>query len=235
MSTREDILKIDAPVGSSSLRGYAPIENKRIIETILEEIDRQGLEVENEVYRIGAVGNQFNGEFRIKTSLDPDISMNLIFQNSYNKTLTMKIATGFYTFACSNGQVYGDLGTFKRKHVGNAEELSVEEVKRQIGLMEEQFLKSIQFKNRMKEIEITKQTVSELTGRLFLQENLIQSHQLAIIKQEFEAPQFDYGCEDRVWNFYSNITHAYKNLHPSIFIHKSKNLSEFFENEYELC
>lgn len=235
MATREDILKIATPIGGSSLRGYAPVENKRIIETVLEEFDKQGLIVDNEVYRIGAKGNQFNGEFRVKSSLDADISMNLIFQNSYNKTMTMKIAAGFYTFACGNGQVYGDVGRFKRKHVGKAEEVSVEEVKRQIGEMEEQFVQSINFKNRMKEIEITKQTISELTGRMFMQENLIQAHQLAVIKQEFDIPQFDYGCENKVWNFYSNITHAYKHMHPSLFIDKSKKLSEFFENEYELC
>jgi len=235
MATREEIIAIPVPEKSKGARGYTPIENKRIIETIYEEFDKEGLVIHSDTYKIAKKNNQFIGEFRVSNSGDPDISMALVFQNSYDKSLSFKLASGGWTFACFNGMVTGEKGTFKRRHNGDADVISIEEVKKQIGIMQDEFKRNIEFKNRLKEIEITKQTIAELTGRLFLEENLIQSNQLSIIKQEFDSPQFDYGCEDKVWNFYSNITHAYKNLHPMLYIQKQKDLAKFFENEYHLC
>ena len=72
------------------------------------------------------------------------------------------------------------------------------------------------------ELSITKQ--SELLGRLFVEEKILDSQQLSIVKSEIEDPSFNYGVDpDTAWMFYNNVTHALKKTHPRNWMdHQSK-------------
>ena len=60
----------------------------------------------------------------------------------------------------------------------------------------------------MKEIDITKKTCSELLGRMYIEEKMITSTQLDIIKNElYYSKDF---TNDTVWDFYNNITESLK-------------------------
>lgn len=231
---RKEILDIAPPVDGNR---YRVVENIQLIEKIHEQCERSGLQILNEIYRVGNNRKQFTGEFIITSPVlsDPDMKMNLIFQNSYDKTLTLKLASGFQVGVCENGGVWGDHGTFKRKHTGDIRNISNDTIGVQLDNLHSTFEKAIHFKDRMKNIEIDKTVYSMLVGRLMLEEELIRAEQLAVIKKEYKAPQFDYGVENTAWNLYSDITYAYKEAsHPSSYIHNNQKLTEFFSNEWSI-
>lgn len=230
-TTIAELSKVEIPEMTSS---YKPVKHLDIIESIKEQIDKKNILISKEVYKSANSGLQLLGEFRLVSKLDDEIDMSMLFQNSYNKTLSLKLASGYTVFICSNGCVVGSSGRFKKKHVGEIQSLTPIKIIEQLDQVEIDFQKAIEFKNRAKEIEITKKTCAQLLGRLYFEENLISSTQMGIIKGEMELPQFNYGVDNSLWNLYSDITHSQKNIHPSVFLEQATKVSEFFQNEYEL-
>lgn len=229
LTTKEALYEIPVAIQTST---YKPVSHKNVIESILEQIDKKNIKVSSEIYKSSSNGNQLQGEFRFKSGMDSEIDMSMIFQNSYDKSMTLKLVSGFHTWVCSNGQCYGSSGSFKKKHIGEIQTLAPLKIIEQLNAIEQEFNKAIELKNRLKEIEITKRTTSELIGRLFNEEELLTTTQLSILKKELDAPTFDYGVENTSWNLYSNITHSFKELHPRLYIDQNVKLSNFFIEEY---
>ena len=228
-TTIAELSKVELPIQTIS---YKPINHLSVIDSIKEQIDKKNIVISSEIYKSNSNGNQLTGEFRFKSNLDKDIDLSLIFQNSYDKSMSFKLVSGFWTYCCKNGQCYGDLGTFKRRHVGEIQSLTPINIIKQLDSVEQEFDKAIVLKNKLKETEITKRTVAELIGRLYHEQELLQTTQLSILKQEMDTPQFDYGVENTAWNLYSNITHSYKQLHPRLYIEQNSKLSNFFIEEF---
>ena len=82
----------------------------------------------------------------------------------------------------------------------------------------------------MKQIELTKRSSAELVGRMFLEEEIIQSTQMCIIKREMDNPSFDYGAPGSMWELYNHTTLAMKELHPSLWMNQHMKAHSFFVN-----
>jgi hypothetical protein len=82
----------------------------------------------------------------------------------------------------------------------------------------------------MKQIELSKRDKAELLGRLFLEEELISTMQMNIIAKEIEAPTFDYGAPNSVWELYQHTTYAMKETHPRMWISDHIKAHNFFIN-----
>lgn len=229
---KDEVFKIEVPQDTSS---YKAVSHKNLIESILEQADKKNFIVDKEVYRTANNGLQLSGDIRFKSGLDNEVDMSLVVQNSYNKSLSLKISSGAYCIICGNGMVHGSSMNFKKKHVGEIQYLTPLEIVKQLDNMEKEFQKAIDFKEATKRIEITKKTCAELLGRMYIEENIISSTQLSIIKGEMEIPSYDYGVnENSVWSNYNHITHSYKNLHPALTVSKNIQLSDFYIKEFEL-
>ena len=73
---------------------------------------------------------------------------------------------------------------------------------------------------------------SELLGRLFVEEKLIDSQQIGIVKSEIEKPSFNYGVDpDTAWMFYNNVTHAFKQTHPRNWMNYQSKFHKFMMGE----
>ena len=83
----------------------------------------------------------------------------------------------------------------------------------------------------MKQIEVTKRTAAELVGRLFLEQDIIQSTQVSVIKREMANPSFDYGAPGSMWELYNHTTLALKEVHPSLWMQSHMKAHSFFVNE----
>ena len=82
----------------------------------------------------------------------------------------------------------------------------------------------------MKNREVTKRTSAELIGRMIIEENIIESTQLNIIRGQMDNPAFDYGAPGSLWELYQHTTFAMKEVHPSLWMRNHINAHTFFVN-----
>jgi len=85
-------------------------------------------------------------------------------------------------------------------------------------------------RENMKAIELTKRTTAELVGRMIIEENIIESTQLNIIRGQIENPSFNYGAPNSLWELYQHTTYAMKEVHPSLWMRNHINAHTFFVN-----
>ena len=150
------------------------------------------------------------------------------WQNSYNKQLTLKFALGTRIMICQNGCVSGDYGAFKKKHVGEIQSFTPNAISEYIKAAGESF-RTIQFqRDQMKQVEVTKRTKAELIGRMMLEEQFITSTQLNIISRELTSPTHDYGAPDSLWELYNYTTFAMKETHPANWMSSHIKAHSFF-------
>lgn len=211
-------------------RTYKPISHQQLIDLTLESIYQAGFELDNEVYAAARDGKVGNGRYSIKNVADSEMQLQIGWQNSYDKSMSLKFAIGTRIMICSNGCVSGDFGAFKKKHVGTVQQFTPSAITEYIKRAGDVFQQIQRDRDGMKQIEVTKRTSAELIGRLFLEEDVITSTQLNIIKREMDNPSFDYGAPGSMWELYNHTTLSLKESHPSLWMDSHMNAHSFFVN-----
>lgn len=231
VTTKEILMSTPIPQKTQS---YSPIPHASVINMTMEQIDKSGLKVTEERYISAADGRKAMGFYRMSGIEDSEMGIQLIWHNSYDKSMSLKWAIGGKVFVCKNGMVSGDIGSFKRKHTGEALLDYEDAVRTYVGQAGDMFQKLVLDKERMKEIEITKRTSAELLGRMFLEEGIIQATQLNIIKRELDNPSFNYNSEGTLWQLYNHCTVALKEAHPQFHITQHMDLHNFVKAEFAI-
>ena len=224
-TTKELIMNTPVPVQT---RTYKPVSHSQLIDLTLNSIEKAGFTLDKETYSSASGGEVANGRFSISNVADTEMQLQIGWQNSYNKQLTLKFAIGTRIFICQNGCVSGDFGTFKKKHVGEIQSFTPQAITDYIKSAGETFTLMQKQREEMKQIEITKRTKAELIGRMILEEQFINSTQLNIISRELKAPTHDYGAKDSVWELYNYTTFAMKETHPSNWMSNHIKAHQFF-------
>jgi hypothetical protein len=231
-STKDFLRAMPLPAQTSY---YKPVGHGQLMDITLESIDRCNFQLRSEQYTHAAGGAKANGKYHLDYGNDPDMSIMIAWQNSYNKQLSLKFAIGGYVFICENGMVRGDLGTFRSKHMGEIQTVTPKLLSEYISQAGETFEKMIIEKKRMQEIEVTKKTTAELLGRMYIEEGIITSTQLNIIKSELTKPTFDYGHKDSLWELYNHTTYALKSATPTTWLQQQMDNHQFFTEEYGIA
>ena len=227
-TTKELIMNTPVPVQT---RTYKPVSHSQLIDLTLNSIDKAGFKLDKETYSSAVDGQIANGRFSISNVADSEMQLQIGWQNSYNKQLTLKFAIGTRILVCSNGCVSGDFGAFKKKHVGEIQSFTPGAIIDYIAQAGEAFTLMQQQRESMKQIEITKRTKAELIGRMMLEEQFITSTQLNIISRELKAPTHDYNAKDSLWELYNYTTFAMKESHPAQWMDSHIKAHKFF-NDY---
>ena len=227
-TTKELIMNTAVPVQT---RTYKPVSHSQLIDLTLNSIEKAGFTLDKETYSSAVDGQVANGRFSISNVADSEMQLQIGWQNSYNKQLTLKFAIGTRILVCSNGCVSGDFGAFKKKHVGEIQSFTPSAIIDYIAQAGEAFTLMQQQRESMKQIEITKRTKAELVGRMMLEEQFITSTQLNIISRELKAPTHDYNAKDSLWEFYNYTTFAMKESHPGLWMDSHIKAHKFF-NDY---
>jgi hypothetical protein len=212
-------------------RTYKPVSHSQLIDLTLNSIEKAGFTLDKETYSSAVDGQVANGRFSISNVADSEMQLQIGWQNSYNKQLTLKFAIGTRILVCSNGCVSGDFGAFKKKHVGEIQSFTPSAIIDYIAQAGEAFTLMQQQRESMKQIEITKRTKAELVGRMMLEEQFITSTQLNIISRELKAPTHDYNAKDSLWELYNYTTFAMKESHPGLWMDSHIKAHKFF-NDY---
>lgn len=227
-TTKELLLTAEIP---AQTRTYKPVTHEQLMDLTLESIQSAGFKLDKELYSAAREGNIANGRYTISNVADSEMQLEIGWQNSYDKSLSLKFAIGTRIFICQNGCVSGDYGAFRKKHVGEVQTFTPNAITEYIKQAGDAFRKLQSDRERMKNIELTKRTTAELIGRMYIEESLIESTQLNIIKREVANPSFDYGAPGSMWELYQHTTYALKGSHPSYWMNNHISAHSFFVNE----
>lgn len=212
-------------------RTYKPVSHQQLIDLTLESALKAGFNVENEIYSATKDGLIANGRYVISNVTDSDMKLEIGWQNSYNKSRSLKFAIGARVIVCSNGMVHGDMGNFKKRHMGDVQEFAPSTIVDYIKSSGEVFTTMQKEKSVMKSIELSARSRAELIGRMFIEEDFIQMTQLGIITKELEAPTHSYGAPNSMWELYNYTTFSMKGLHPSLWLEQHMEAHKWFVGE----
>jgi hypothetical protein len=152
------------------------------------------------------------------------------WQNSYDKSLSLKFAIGTKIFICQNGSVSGDYGAFKKKHQGDVQEFTPQAITEYIKAAGDAFQKMQKERELMKHVQVNPRVTAELVGRMILEKQFIESTQLNIIEREIKNPTFDYNAPDTLWELYQFTTFSMREIHPTLWMGNHIDAHEFFVN-----
>lgn len=201
--TEEELLEVEVPLPTFS---YTPISHKEIIYTIKEQLYIKGFTIKTTNYKSNHAGTKLIGYYGIEHS-DSEIGLMIAFRNSYNKSMSAGLAVGGQVWICENGIISGDISLI-RKHTGLANVIVKNKILDSINSFEDSFKEIIIDRDLMKETTITGRNCAELLGRMYIEERIITSSQLDIIKNEIDYSKHFTG--NTVWDFYNCITESLK-------------------------
>ncbi len=227
-TTKQTLL--NAPVPQQT-RTYKPVSHAQLMDLTMRGIEQAGFTLDREMYSAARDGAIANGRFTIRNVMDKEMQLEVGWQNSYDKSLTLKFAIGTRILICQNGCVSGDYGAFKKKHVGQIQTFTPNAITEYIKGAGDVFRRMQNERDRMKQIEVSRRVQAELIGRMIIEENFIQSTQLNLISKELDTPTFDYGAPGSMWELYQFTTQAMRELHPTLWMRNHIKAHEFFVNE----
>jgi hypothetical protein len=214
---------------------YTVISHEFIIDYTREQLEANGFVITDEKYRATHDGTIAQGIYYLNYKNDPEIGMMFAWANSYNKQMRFKCAIGGHVFVCGNGMMLGDMGTWGRKHVGNADEETQETIREQIESAHTYYQQLIDDKNKMDTIILDDHKRAELFGLLFIDYEVINTEQASLIKKEIEKPTHFYGNSvESLWTFYNYVTWALKKSHPRTWMDDQSRLHWLINMEFDL-
>ena len=227
-TTKESLISATIPLQT---RTYKPVSHEQLMDLTLNSIQNAGFELDKELYTSSANGQIANGRFTISNVTDRDMQLQIGWQNSYNKQLTLKFAIGARIFICQNGAVSGDYGAFKKKHVGQVQTFTPAAITDYIKSAGDAFQRMQKERDIMKTIEVSPIRRAQIIGEMVIHKEMITPTQMNIISREIKRPTHDYGCENSLWELYQYTTFAMKEEHPALWMDKHISAHQFFVNE----
>lgn len=226
--TKQLLINTAIPIES---RTYSPFPHERVMDLTLNAISNAGFVLENETYSAAREGLVAIGKYTIKSVADSEMQLQIAWLNSYNKSKKLTWGVGGQVFICLNGMISAEMGSFKKKHQGEIQEFTPRMITEYVKRAEESFVGLQKERETMKQIEMTKRTTAELLGRLYFENQIIESTQLNIIKRELEHPSHDYGSPNSMWEIYNFVTFSLKSVHPSLYFQDHLDAHSFFTNQ----
>lgn len=214
-------------------RTYKPVSHKELAEATLKAISDAGFELGIEEYYSAKEGKVATARYTINDVRDEDMQLEIGWQNSYDKTLSLKFAIGTRIMICENGCVSGNFGSFARKHMADVQTFAPEEMKEAILNAAEVFNKMVKDKENMKTYIIGQERQYELAGKLFFKNDAFGSTQLNLVAEQMKRPSFDYGAPGSIWEIYQYVTFSMKELHPRLWMDAHIDVHQYFLNEVE--
>ncbi len=212
-------------------KSYKPITHEELMDLTLNSIYSSGFKIDKESYFSSNNGNVATARYTIKDVSDSEMQLQIAFQNSYNKKVSLKFGIGAEVRVCSNGMITGDFCNFKKKHSGDVQIFAPKTITEYIKRSQESFKRMQIQRDAMKEIEISKRVRAELIGKLICDAEIIESTQLNIIKDEYKHPTHDYKSKDSLYELYQFTSFSMKNLHPTLWMKNHMDAHNFFVNE----
>jgi len=214
-ATKEFILHAEVPKETST---YKPFYHEKLIDLTLEGIQNAGFKLNKETYTAYNDGQVASGRYTISNVADEEMQLEIGWQNSYDKSRTLKFALGTQIFICGNGSVHGSFGAFKKKHTGDIQLFTPHTITDYIKSAGDTFITMQEDRDLMKQIEVDKRITAELVGRMLIEEEILSTMQVNVILKQLTHPSFDYKAPGSLWELYNHTTYALKDTKPGLWI-----------------
>jgi hypothetical protein len=126
------------------------------------------------------------------------------------------------------------MNAFRKKHVGEIQTMAPQRIGEYIKQAGDIFSTLQYDRDKMKQVEIDKRVTAELIGRMFIEEQFIESTQLNIVKRELDKPTHDYNASGSLWELYNYTTFAIGGIHPNRWMEDHMAAHKFFTEVSEL-
>ena len=227
-TTRSLLTNAPLPVET---RTYKPVPHAQVIDLTLESLDKAGLSIERSVYSSAKDGKVATGRHFIKNVNDNEMQLQVMWQNSYDKSKVLSFSIGANVLVCTNGMfAFRSMNSFRRKHVGEIQSFTPDAIPEYIKRAGDMFITLQKDRDQMKQLEVSKRLTAELLGRMYFEEKFLESTQLNIIKRELENPTHDYHSKGSLYELYQFTTFAIGGIHPSRWMDDHINAHQFFYN-----
>lgn len=229
-TTEQHIKSINLPQHGKT---YTVIPHGYAIDQTKKTLVEAGFGIKQELYKCTLDGQIAQGVYHLNYGNDPDMGLMFAWSNSYDKSRRFKCAVGGHVFACMNGVVRGDLGSYVRKHTGSALYEAEQHIVNQIAGAKKHFDLLVEDKEMLKQIVLSPKEKGTILGRLFAEQEILTLTQVGIVKREMDKPSFNYNCDpNSAWAMYNHVTFALKESHPQTYLEDHEILHDFFVNEY---
>ena len=226
--TAEDLSAVQYPNHGKT---YTVIRHKFLIDAARSILKTHGFNIKNEEYKSTANGNIAQGIYQIESTQDSELGMMFAWSNSYDKSTRFQCGIGAFVRVCGNGMVCGDMASYARKHTGNADKEAFNHIMSQVKQGNKHFTQLVKDRDDFKQRSLSIKEQAELVGRLFIDENIIDSSQVSCIKKEIDKPSYDYKEHNTAWTFYNHVTHALKKSHPRSWMSDQQKFHQFMISE----
>jgi len=211
---------------------YAVIPHNVFIEELQEQLDKKNMVIGSKKYLSASNGHILTGEYGIISNVEEESQIAIGFHNSYNKTMKAGIYGGMLMLVCSNGAYSHGQNMYKRKHTGNALQELRQQMVNVIEEAETSYVQLVAEKEAMKQRELSKQTIAALVGDMYMNEKLINSTQLEIIRREMWYSEV--FSEKTAWSLYNWSTEAIKESYAGNYIKNHLKLHTYISNKLNL-
>jgi hypothetical protein len=219
---------------------YTVISHKHVIDNTEQLLSNSGFRIDQELYRANMNANVAQGIYHIYPSQTTDqqildeseLGMMFAWTNSYDKSTKFQCAIGGYVMVCSNGMMAGDMMNFKRKHTGSADQDIRNQISNQIKNGEKYYKRILNDRDSLRNTNLSLKEQAEILGRLYINEELLDTTQMSCIRSEYDSPTHDYNSgRDTAWTFYNHVTFALKKAHPRHWLQNSQDFHDFIMTE----
>jgi hypothetical protein len=205
--TELDVINAPLPIETAT---YKPVANGVLIEQVKEKLYKNNLQIVLERYDMNPSQTQLFTTYQIAQGGDGQRLM-LGFRNSYDKSLAVGFVAGTSVIVCSNLMLKGDIKIL-RKHTTNVFRDLDQLFTHTIDISYEELESNIKIAKNLKQIPMSRAEMGAEAGRMFINEGLINSTQLNIMKREInESPLFK---GETAWDFYNHTTEGLKASQP---------------------
>jgi hypothetical protein len=223
--SRDVLTSVPLPVYSGDT--YTVISHESIIDYTTTALNNAGFFIETEEYRATADGQIAQGIYKLTFNQDPELSMMFAWTNSYNKQIKFKCAIGGYINGNGGAMFSGEVGSWSRKHTGNADTQAIQTITDQVSNALLYYTQLISDKETMKTVSLTKRKQAQLLGILFAEYQILTTEQASIIRQLMDKPKQVFEDSNSLWAFYNHVTTALQFSHPRTWMEDQRILHFF--------
>lgn len=203
-----EVLEVPVPPPTET---YTPVPNKALIDLVHGRVeDVLGLPIRNEEYILSGKGQQMFGVLTVDTRAEGSgTNLAIGMRNSYDRSMSIGIASGAHVSVCSNKCFDGDSMRVLRKHTTH--------VWRDVcAAIDEALRSSLEFHKRIQEeadfwseLGVNEREGYELIGRAW-GEGLVTPRQASVALQDWKTPRYDDFAPRNAWSLYNCFTEGMK-------------------------
>lgn len=201
---------INAPTPKKT-HSYTPVPNQVLIDEVKENLYKANYNIVKESYQMNPKQTQLFAVMELADGTN-GMHMNIGFRNSYDKSLSVGFVAGATVIVCSNLMFEGDI-KIMRKHTNRVFKDLGDLIEDAVEVIDENFEIINRDSEQLKALPMSKTEMAKTAGQFFIEEDLITSTQLNVIKREINGSPLFTG--ETVWDFYNHLTEGCKVNQPT--------------------